>query len=73
MEFDRTTILAGRMMEQKAMSPPSILQKDCLMRPQPTMSDLNSHTEIVWAKSARVVWDMGRSVGDKLSFRRGVP
>ena len=36
-------------------------------------SDLNSDTEIVWAKSARGVWGMGHSFGGKLYFTRDIP
>ena len=35
-------------------------------------SDLNSDTEIVWANSARGVWGMGHSFGDKLYFTRDI-
>ena len=36
-------------------------------------SDLNSDTEIVWVKSARGVWGMGHSFGNKLYFTRDIP
>ena len=36
-------------------------------------SDLNSDTEVVWVKSARGVWGMGHSFGNKLYFTRDIP
>ena len=36
-------------------------------------SDLNSNTEVVWVKSARGVWGMGHSFGNKLYFTRDIP
>ena len=36
-------------------------------------SDLNSDTEGVWVKSARGVWGMGHSFGNKLYFTRDIP
>ena len=36
-------------------------------------SDLNSDTEVVWVKSARVVWGMGHSSGKKSYFTRDIP
>ena len=33
-------------------------------------SEMNSYKEIVWAKSARSVWGMGRCFGDALYFTR---
>ena len=36
-------------------------------------SDLNSDAEIVWVKSARGVWGMGHSFGNKLYFTRDIP
>ena len=36
-------------------------------------SDLNSDTEVVWVKSARGVWGMGHSFGNKLYFTRDLP
>ena len=35
--------------------------------------DLNSDTEVVWVKSARGVWGMGHSFGNKLYFTRDIP
>ena len=36
-------------------------------------SDLNSDTGVVWVKSARSVWGMGHSFGNKLYFTRDIP
>ena len=36
-------------------------------------SDLNSDTEVVWVKSARGVWGMGHSFGNRLYFTRDIP
>ena len=36
-------------------------------------SDLNSDKEVVWVKSARGVWGMGHSFGNKLYFTRDIP
>ena len=36
-------------------------------------SDLNSDTEVVWVKSARGVWGMGHSFGNKLYFTPAKP
>ena len=36
-------------------------------------SDLNSDMEVVWVKSARGVWGMGHSFGNKLYFTRDIP
>ena len=36
-------------------------------------SDLNSDREVVWVKSARGVWGMGHSFGNKLYFTRDIP
>ena len=36
-------------------------------------SDLNCDTEVVWVKSARGVWGMGHSSGNKLYFTRDIP
>ena len=36
-------------------------------------SDHNSDTEVVWVKSARGVWGMGHSFGNKLHFTRDSP
>ena len=36
-------------------------------------SDLNFDTEVVWVKSARGVWGMGHSFGNKLYFTRDIP
>ena len=36
-------------------------------------SDLNSYTKVVWVKSARGVWGMGHSFGNKLYFTRDIP
>ena len=53
-------------LDSTTMFPPgtNVTDDDC---------DLHSDTEVVWVKSARGVWGMGHSFGNKLYFTRDIP